>query len=265
MSDRTRRALLWGLCGIAAACATTSSPGYFARMDEKGRGLIKRQRWEEALRVSQTALARCYQTDWCRKDPRYQGLFHTTAGEAEENLGRRDPAMKHYRSAFYAYPLFFTENYFRLLKETGQYRLLRSEIDVKLANNEAAQRSASAFWLPSESSGCRGRSLAGNHRWSLREGRGSGARVSGRVLVSQMGCAVTADFASANEPAAGTPLRLRADLGSGAAVLLYGPPCVASDKGRLVAEKDGFAVSADGTGIAKGCPQGPYTIEFLRD
>jgi tetratricopeptide (TPR) repeat protein len=233
-------------------------------MDEKGRGLVKQQRWEKALHVSQAALARCDQTDWCHKDPRYQGLFHTTIGEAEESLGRRDVAIKHYRSAFYAYPLFFTENYFRLLKNTGQYRLLRREIDVKLANNEAAQRSASAFWLPSESSRC-GRSFTGNYGWSLRMGQGRGARVSGKVFVSQAGCGVTADFASANEQSGATPLRLRADLGSGVAVLLYGPPCVTSDKGRLVPEKNGFAVSADGTGIAKGCPQGPFTIEFVRE
>jgi len=265
MSDRARRAVLAGVCWIATACAT-SSPKYFARMEEKGRSLINRQRWEEALRVSQKTLARCDQTDWCRKDPRYQGLFHTAVGKAQEHLARRDLAMQHYRAAFYAYPVFFTENYFRLLKESGMYRQLRREIDVKLANNEALGRSAIAFWLPSESLGCRGRSVAGSYGWRLRAGRGSpGAALAGGVLVSQVGCAVTADFAPEKEHAAGTPLRLRADIESGSAMLLYGPPCVSTDRGQLALEKNGFAVNAEGASPIQGCPRGPYAIEFVKE
>ncbi len=265
MSERARRAALAGLCWIAAACATSSAKS-FARMEERGRNLLHQQRWKEALRVSQTALAKCDLTDWCRKDTRYQGLFHSAIGEAQEHLGRRDLAMQHYRAAFYAYPLYFTENYFRLLKEAGMYRLLRREIDVKLANSEAAYRSAAAFWLPTESPGCRGRLIEGNYSWRLRAGKGSGgAPIAGRVLVSRTGCAVTADFASAKEQAAGTPLRLRADIESGSALLLYGPPCVSTDKGQLTLEKNGFAVNADGTSPIEGCSRGPYTIEFVKE
>lgn len=262
MRDRARRAILAGLCSIATACAT-SSVSYFARMDAKGRSLVSQQRWEEALRVSRTALAKCDQTDWCSKDPRYQGLFHNTIGEAEEHLGRRDLAMQHYRAAFYAYPLHFTENYFRLLKEAGMYRLLRSEIDVKLASNDAAYRSATALWLPNGSSTCGGRLVAGNYSWRLRASGGGG--LSGKVLVSQSGCAVSADFASPEYQAAGRPLRLRANIGTGAAVLLYGLPCMTTDKGQLVLEKNGFAVNADRTAVIAGCLQGPYAIEFVRD
>src|SRR6202162_1015473 len=216
MRDKARQAILAGLCSIAAACAT-SSAGSFARMNEEGRSLVGQQRWEEALRVSQAALAKCDQTDSCSKDPRYQGLFHTTIGEAEEHLGRRDLAMKHYRAAFYAFPVLFTENYFRLLKEAGMYRLLRSEIDVKLASNDAAYRSATALWLPNESSACGGRWVAGNYSWRL---RASGGGPSGKVVVSQSGCAISADFASTESQVAGRPLRLRANIGTGAADLL---------------------------------------------
>jgi len=266
MSDRVGRAVLAGLCWIAGACATSSTK-YFARMDEKGRSLINRQQWEEALRVSQKALSKCDLTDWCSKDPRHQGLFHTTIGQAQEHLGRRDLAMQHYRAAFYAYPLYFTENYFRLLREAGMLRQLRREIDVKLANNENAYRSAAAFWLsPSESSACGGRLVAGTYSWRLRATKGSrGARVSGRVLVSQTGCAVTVDFPPAKEQPAGTPLRLRADIESGAAVLLYGLPCVTTAKGRLIFEKNGFTLNADRTAPIPGCSQGPYAIEFVKD
>lgn len=266
MSDRVRGAVLAGLCSIAAACATSSAK-YFARMDEKGRDFINRQQWEEALRVSQKALSKCDLTDWCSKDPRNQGLFHSTIGEAQEHLGRRDLAMQHYRAAFYAYPLYFTENYFRLLKESGMLRQLRREIDVKLANNENAYRSAAAFWLsPSESSACRGRSVAGSYSWRLRAAKGrGGANVSGKVLVSQTGCAVTVDFPPAKEQAAGTPSRLRADIESGAAVLLYGLPCVTTDKAQLVFEKNGFTLNADRTAPIPGCSQGPYAIEFVKE
>jgi tetratricopeptide (TPR) repeat protein len=254
-----RRAILAGLCSIATACAASSATS-FARMNEEGRSLVGQQRWEEALRVSQTALAECDQTDWCSKDPQYQGLFHNTIGEAQEHLGRRDLAMQHYRAAFYAYPLHFTENYFRLLKEAGMYRLLRSEIDVKLASNDAAYRSATALWLPNESSACGGRWIAGNYSWRLSHGG-----PSGKVVVSQSGCAVSADFASPGSPAAGRPLRLQANIGTGTAVLLFGLPCVTTDKGQFVLQKNGFAVNADRTAVTAGCPQGPYVIEFARD
>jgi tetratricopeptide (TPR) repeat protein len=255
-----RGAILAGVCVIAAACAT-SSADYFARMDAKGRRLIERQRWEEALRVSQTALAKCDQTDWCAKDPRFQGLFHNTIGEAEEHLGRRDQAMKDYRAAFYAYPLYFTENYFRMLKDAGMYRLLRREIDVKLANNETAYRSTTALWLPKDPSTCGGRSVAGSYGWRLRDG---GAGPSGKVVVSQSGCVVSADFASPQEQAAGRPLRLRGDIGTGTAILQYGLPCLTSDRGQLVLQNNGFAVNANRTAVP-GCPQGSYTIEFVKD
>jgi hypothetical protein len=229
-------------------------------MDAKGRSLVSQQRWEEALRVSQTALAKCDQTDWCKKDPGYQGSFHNTIGEAEEHLGRRDLALQHYRAAFYAFPLHFTENYFRLLKEAGMYRLLRSEIDVKLASNDAAYRSATALWLPNEPSACGGRWVAGNYSWHP-----GGGGLSEKVLVSQTGCAVSADFASPEHQAAGRPLRLRANIGTGTAVLLYGPPCIATDRGQIVLKKNGFAVNADRAAVIAGCPQGPYAIEFVKD
>src|SRR5207342_6900 len=96
-------------CGLVAACSTTS-PQYFARMEAKGRGLVERERWQEALELSKAALAQCDQTDWCAKDQRYQGLFHTNIGQAEEGLEHKAAAIEHYRKAFYAYPLFFTEN-----------------------------------------------------------------------------------------------------------------------------------------------------------
>jgi tetratricopeptide (TPR) repeat protein len=263
MRGSARRAILAGLCWTAIACATSPAV-YFARMDAKGRRLVAEQQWEKALEVSQEALAKCDQTDWCLKDPRYQGLFHNTIGEAEEHLGRRDQAMQHYRAAFYAYPLYFTENYFRLLKEAGMYRQLRREIDVKLASNDAAYRSATALWLPNESSACGGKWLVGDYRWRLRASGASG-KLSGKTSVSQSGCAVSADFPQPEAPAGGRPLRLRADLGSGAAVLLYGLPCMTSDKGQIVLDKNGFSVNADATAAIEGCPRGHYAIEFTRD
>lgn len=262
MRDSLRRAILAGLCSIVTACAT-SSADYFARMDAKGRSLAAKERWEDSLRVSRTALAECDKTDWCSKDPRYQGLFNTTIGEAEEHLGRRDQAMQHYRAAFYAYPLYFTENYFRMLRDAGMYRLLRREIDVKLANNDAAYRSATALWLPNESSACGGRWIPGNYGWRLRASGGSG--LSGKVAVSQSGCSVTADFLSPEGSAAGRPLRLRADIGTGAALLQYGLPCMTADNGKIVIEKNGFSVSVEKTAGIEGCPRGPYAIEFVRD
>jgi hypothetical protein len=230
-------------------------------MEAKGRSLVGQQRWEEALRVSQAGLAECDKTDWCGKDPRYQGSFHNTIGEAEEHLGRRDEAMKSYRAAFYADPLYFTENYFRMLRDAGMYRLLRREIDVKLANNDAAYRSATALWLPNEASACGGRWIPGDYGWRLRAGGG----LSGKVAVHQSGCAVTADFSSPEGPAAGRPLRLRADIGTGAALLQYGLPCMASDNGKIALEKSGFSVSVEKPAAIEGCSRGPYAIDFVRD
>lgn len=263
MSDEARRALLVGLCWIAASCATTSVQ-YFDRMDAKGRGLVKEQRWNEALRVSQTALAKCDRTDWCSKDPRYQGSFHNTFGEAEEHLNRRDLALEHYRTAFYSYPLYFKENYFRLLKELGMYRQLRHEIDMKLASAEADYRGTTAVWIPASPSACAGGSVAGSYSWSLRAAGGSG-KVSGKAVVSQSGCVASADFALPDERVAGGHLHLRGDLGTGIATLLYGPPCPSTDRGQMRLTKNGFTVNADRPGAQQGCLQGPYVMEFVRN
>ena len=257
-----RRAILASLCAIAAACATSEADS-FARMDARGRNLIDRQRWEEALAVSQAALAKCDQTESCRKDPRYQGSFHNTIGEAEEHLGRRAEAMQSYRAAFYSYPLYFTENYFRMLRDAGMYRQLRREIDVKLASNDDAYRSATALWLPNESSACGGRWVPGNYGWLLRPK--SGGVLSGRVVVSQSGCVVTADFVPPEGHPTASPLRLRADVGTGVAILQYGLPCMTSDRGKLVLDKNGFSISPDRTAAIAGCPQVPYAIQFVRD
>ena len=262
MRNGIQRATLGTLWAIAIACAS-SSADHFARLEAKGRSLVGQQRWEDALRVSQKALAECDKTDWCSKDPRYQGLFNTTIGEAEEHLGRRDQAMQHYRAAFYAYPLYFTENYFRMLRDAGMYRLLRREIDVKLANNESAYRRATALWLPNESSACGGRWIPGNYGWRLKASGGGG--LSGKVAVSQSGCSVTADFSPSEGPAAGRPLRLRADIGTGAALLQYGLPCMTADNGKIAIERNGFSVSVEKTSSIEGCPRGPYAIEFVRD
>lgn len=263
MSDGARRALLIGLCWIATACATTSAR-YFARMDAKGRGLVKRQRWDDALRVSQTALAKCDQTDWCSKDPRYQGLFHNTIGEAQEHLNRRDLALEHYQKAFYSYPLFFKENYFRMLKELGMYRQLRHEIDVKLASTEADYRGTTAVWAPAEPSACSGRSVAGTYSWRLRAAGGSG-KVSGKAVVSQSGCVASADFALPDERVAGGHLHFRGDVGTGIATLLFGSPCPSTDRGQLSLAKNGFTVNADRPTALQGCLHGPYVMEFVKD
>ena len=143
------------------------------------------------------------------------------------------------------------------------YRQLRSEIDVKLASNEAAYRNATALWLPNQTSACGGRSVVGNYTWRVRAKGGRG--LSGKVAVSQQGCAVSADFGSPEAQAAGRPLRLRADVSTGSAILLYSLPCMSSDRGQIVVEKNGFSVNADGTAVIEGCPRGPYAIEFVRD
>jgi len=261
---RAGSAVLAALCSLAVACSTTS-PRYFAHMETKGRDLIDRQRWNEALAITQRALAKCDRIDWCAKDARYQGLFHTTLGQAEERLGRRDQALEHFRKAFHAYPLFFTENYFRMLKEAGQFRLLRQEIDVKLASNEAAYRAASAMWLSNEPSACGGRWVAGSYNWSLRAGSAS-ARVSGKAAVSQSGCVVSADIVLAPERVAGGLLHFRGDVRSAAASLLFGPPCVSADRGQLSFTQNGFIVNADrAAAAAEGCLRGSYAMEFVKD
>ena len=262
---RARPAVFVALCSLATACSTTS-PRYFARMETKGRRLIDEQRWQEALAATQTALAHCDGIDWCARDARYQGLFHTTLGQAEERLGHRDLALEHFRKAFHAYPLFFTENYFRMLKESGQFRLLRHEIDVKLASNEAAYRSASAMWLSNEPSACGGRWVAGNYGWSLRAASGS-VRVSGKAVISQSGCVVSADIVLAPEGVAGGLLHFRGDVHSAVASLLFGPPCVSADKGQLSLTRSGFIVNADRAAVtSEGCLlRGPYAMEFVKD
>ena len=263
-----RRARAALAAAAAASClldsCSTTSPRYFARMEAEGRDLVDRQRWEEALAVSKTALARCDQTDWCAKDARYQGLFHTTLGQAEEHLGRRDRAVEHFRKAFYAYPLFFTENYFRMLKEAGQLRLLRHEIDVKLASNESAYRSASAVWLSNEPSACAGRWVAGSYSWNLRA-MGGGARTSGKAVLSQSGCVVSADIALPQEKGAGGLLHFRGDVHTAVVNLLFGPPCMSTDRGQLSLLKNGFTVNADRAPAGEGCLRGPYVMEFVKD
>ena len=264
MSHRAGRALCVGLCWITAACATTTSLGYFLRTEEKARQLGGQGRWAESLRVSEQALARCNEITWCKNDKRFQGAFHNSIGAAEEHLDRRDRALPHYRKAFNAYPLYFSENYFRLLKDLGKYRLLRSEIDVKLASEEAADRSAGPTWSSTGPSGCSGRFLGGNYSWRMRAESGSGAS-SGKTVVSQLGCLVSADLASLPGKAAGGPLRLRGDISTGVATVLYGPPCTSADKGRLGLAKNGFTVSADRATVLPGCLSGHYLMEFVRD
>ena len=253
-----------GLCWITAACATTTSLGYFLRTEEKARQLGGQGRWAESLRVSEQALARCNEITWCKNDKRFQGAFHNSIGAAEEHLDRRDRALPHYRKAFNAYPLYFSENYFRLLRDLGMYRQLRSEIDVKLASAEAADRSGGPMWRPTGPSGCSGRFLGGNYSWRLRTEGDSGAP-SGKASVSQSGCLVSADLASRAGQAAAGPLRLRGDITTGDATVLHGPPCVSTDKGRLGVATNGFTVSADRATVLPGCPGGHYLMEFVRD
>jgi tetratricopeptide (TPR) repeat protein len=257
-----RGALLAGLCWLPTACSTTSAD-YFTRMDANGRRLIDRQKWEDALQVSRTALSNCDRTAWCAKDPRYQASFYNTIGEAQEHLGRRDLALQNYRKAFYAYPLFFTENYFRMLRDSGQYRLLRREIDVKLASNETAYRNATAVWL-NESSACGGKRIAGNYRWSLRPGGGS-ARLSGKAVVAQSNCVFSAEIVLPEPDFAGSLLHLRGDAGTRSVSLLFGPPCLSTDRGELSLAKNGFAVNADRAAAAPDCLKGSYVIEFVKD
>ena len=256
-------AVLAAACGVALAACSTTSPRYFAHVEAKGRELLDRQRWQEAIDLSQVALARCDRIDWCSKDARYQGLFHTNLGQAEERLGRKESALEHYRKAFHAYPLFFTENYFRMLKEAGMFRQLRQEIDVKLASNETAYRNASAVWLSPETSACGGRSIAGSYTFKLKTGGAD--RVSGKAVLSQSGCVVSGDIALPQEKGAGGLLHFRADVRSSAASLLFGPPCLATDRGEISLGANRFTVSAERAAGQEGCLQGRYTMEFVKD
>jgi tetratricopeptide (TPR) repeat protein len=253
-----------GLCWIAAACATTTSEKDFLREEEKARQLGSQGQWAESLKVSEQALARCDRTPQCSQDKRFQGAFHNHIGAAEEHLGRISLALQHYGKAFHAYPLYFSENYFRLLRDLGMHRLLRSEIDVKLASEESSDRTTGPMWSPTGPSGCSGRFLGGNYSWRLLA-EGGGSRPSGKTVVSQSGCQLSADLASHAENAAGGPLRLRGDISTGDVMVLYSPPCVTSDKGRIGPAKNGFTVSADRAAVLPGCPLGHYLMEFVRD
>src|SRR5437667_9977005 len=141
MRHRVYWAGLTGLCLAAMACATADAR-YFGGMEAKSRDLVKQERWADVLRVSETALAKCDQIDWCSKDRGFQGAFHNYIGTAEKHLGHRGPALEHYRKAFYAYPLYFSTDYFQLLREMGMYRLLRSELDIRFASTGSADMSA---------------------------------------------------------------------------------------------------------------------------
>ena len=264
MSHRAGRALCVVLCWIGAACATTTSDASFVREEEKARKLGERGRWAESLKVSEEALARCDQTPPCSRDKRFQGAFHNAIGAAEEHLGRGELALQHYGKAFHAYPLYFSENYFRLLRERGMLRLLRSEIDVKLASEEASDRNTGPMWSPTGPSGCSGRFLGGNYSWHLRA-EGAGSSPSGKTVVSQSGCQLSADLAPRAVNAAGGPWRLRGDVSTGDVTVLYSPPCVTSDKGRIGPAKNGFTVSADRAQVLPGCLTGHYEMEFSRD
>ena len=264
MSHRAARALCVGLCWIVAACASTTSEASFVRDEEKARKLGEKGHWAESLKVSEEALARCNQTPACSQDKRFQGAFHNAIGLADEQLGLGNLALQHYNKAFHAYPLYFSENYFRLLRDRGMLRLLRSEIDVKLASEESSDRNAGPMWSSTGPSGCSGRFLGGNYSWRLRaEGRGGSP--SGKTVVSQSGCQVSAELASRAEDPAGGPLRLRGDLSTGAVTVLYRPPCVTSDKGRIGPSKDGFTVSADRAQTLPGCLTGHYQLDFTRN
>jgi hypothetical protein len=264
MSHRLVRALGLGLCWITAACATTTSDRSFLREEEKARRLGGEGRWADSLKVAEQALARCDQTPSCSQDKRFQGAFHNDIGAAEEHLGHGDLALQHYGKAFHAYPLYFSENYFRLLRDLGMHRLLRSEIDVKLASEESSDRTTGPMWSPTGPSGCSGRFLGGNYSWRQRAEAGSNLP-SGKTVVSQSGCQISADLVSHAENAAGGPWRLRGDLSTGAITVLYSPPCVTTDKGRIAFDKNGFTVTADRAQVLPGCLAGHYLVEFTKD
>ena len=264
MSHRAARALCVGLCWIIAACASTTSDAAFVRDEGKARKLGEQGRWAESLKVSEEALARCNQTPACSQDKRFQGAFHNAIGLAVENLGQGDLALQHYNKAFHAYPLYFSENYFRLLRDRGMLRLLRSEIDVKLASEESSDSKTGPMWSPTGPSGCSGRFLGGNYNWRLKAEGGS-ALPSGKTVVSQSGCQLSADLTPRAESAAGGPWRLRGDLSTGAVTVLFSPPCVTTDKGRITSAKSGFTITADRAQVLPGCLTGHYEMEFSRD
>ena len=264
MSHRAARALCVGLCWIVAACASTTPGSSFVRDEEKARKLGERGRWAESLKVSEEALARCDQTPACKEDKRFQGAFHNSIGLADEKLGLGDLALQHYSKAFHAYPLYFSENYFRLLRDRGMLRLLRSEIDVKLASEESSDRSTGPMWSSAGPSGCSGRFLGGNYNWRLKADGGA-ALPSGTTVVSQSGCQISADLTPRADRAAGGPWRLRGDLSTGSVNVLYSPPCVTTDKGRITPTKNGFTITADRAQNLPGCLAGHYEMEFSRD
>lgn len=276
MSLRARLALRVGLCWIAAACATAPSPrtappppdstDYYLRKQEEARLLAGEKRFADSLRVSQEALARCDQSDWCRKDARFQGSFNNSIGAAEEGMGQPDKALQHYRKAFYSYPLFFSENYFRLLKEKGMFRLLRSEIDVKLAREESGGQTSVP--LGTSNSGqtqsiCFTRRVAGIYNWRMWATSGTGT-ASGKAVVTQSGCAFSSDLASPDERLTGGALHLSGDVSTSAATLASGPPCASTDKGQIIHTGVGFTLNAERTSAVKGCLNGPYLMEFAK-
>ena len=264
MSRRAVWVLCAVLCWIATACASTTSPESLLRREQKARDLGSRGRWAESLQVSERALARCNQIPWCKEDKRFQGAFYNSIGTAEEHLDHRNLALQHYRKAFNSYPLFFSENYFRLLKELGMLRLLRSEIDVKLASQEAGDRSVGPTWISPDRTGCSGRSLAGSYSWRMKADSGGGA-LSGKAVVFQSGCLVSADLTPAAEQAGAGQLRLRGNIGTGAVSILVSPPCMSTDKGLLAFLKNGFTVSGDRAAAVPGCLSGHYLMEFAKD
>jgi len=275
MSPRARLALRVGLCWIATACASAPPPvpppapdstGYYLQKQEEARILAGQRRWEESLRVSQDALALCDKSSWCATDARFQGSFYNSIGEAEEAMGLSDKALQHYRKAFYAYTLFFSENYFRLLKEKGMHRLLRSEIDVKLAREEGGSRTSIPLVTTNTGQAqsiCFTRRVAGAYNWRMWATSGTGS-ASGKAVVSQSGCSFSADLLAPDERVTGGSPRLTGDVGTGVATLASGPPCPSADKGQILVTGIGFTLNAERTTTVRGCINGPYLMEFAK-
>ena len=131
------------------------------------------------------------------------------------------------------------------------------------ASNETAYRSASAVWLSGETSACGGRSIAGSYSWNLRAG--GGGIVSGKAVLTQSGCVVSADIALPQDKGAGGLLHFRGDVHTAVVNLLFGPPCMSSDRGQLSLVKNGFRISADRASAGDGCLRGPYVMEFVKN
>lgn len=259
MNRGPHRALAAALCAIAAACASTGSDeAYFLRLEEKSRGLANKGAWAEVLSVSQSALADCGRVEWCKKDPRFRGAFLNHTGQAQEHLGRRDLAVDSYREAFYAVPLYFSPDYFRLLKEMGRYRLLRNEIDVLLASRPTSALPPGMMGPAS----CVGKWAGGIYTWTLRASQG-GITASGKAVVSQSRCAVVGDLTS-EEAMFGGQFLLKGDIGAEVASLAYGPPCESVDEAKLVLGNNGLTASAVRKTAERGCLSGPYVITFVK-